>query len=79
MNGKAIVDRPICEIKIKKVNWPHPAVSWEFGVAVEVMVRDIAQQKQCREHSSGDHKPHVDKSIAAPYIGVSKKEANGAE
>src|SRR4051795_2050538 len=63
----------------EEVNRPYPTLSREPGIAVEVVVGDVAEQKQGREDRGRHHEAHVNHSVSSTYVDVAENQADCAQ
>ncbi len=79
MKGSATHGETDVRDQNEKVNRSNPALSRKLRVAMEVVIRDVAQQEQGREYRRADHEAHVNQTVSAPDIDVSADQAKSAQ
>src|SRR4051794_32648724 len=63
----------------EEINRPDPAVAGKFRVAVEIVVGDVANQKERGKYRGADHESHVHHALAFSNINVATNQAYGAQ
>ena len=65
--------------KNSEIDGANPAMPQEQRIAVEIVVRDIAEQKERRKRNGGQHEPHVHNAFFPANVDVTQNKADRAE
>lgn len=63
----------------EEINRPYPALAGKLGIAMKVVIRDVAKQEECRKHRRTQHESHMHDALTAPNIDVAADQAQSAQ